>query len=326
MINVRNFYICKTNITTMKNLLRYLFIGVLTSFSLTLSAQGADNPENKPMVSVEQMPQFPGGDEALMKFIKDNMKYPSAAVSGGVEGRVTVRFVVGEDGYIRDAVVVRSLNPACDEEALRVVKMMPRWKPGEVNGRNVPVYYTLPVIYRIPKSDPLLYVDGFLQPYSLLNDTVKLKPSNIKSKNVLNVAMAIERYGEKGKNGAIIIETVSQAAKIDSALRFDVPLYGVEVMPQYPGGDHALMEFVQSNLRYPRAEAEQGIQGRTTIRFIINKQGKPTDITVIRGLSPGCDAEAVRVVRMMPNWKPGTQYGQPVCVYYTLPMIFKLQR
>jgi TonB family protein len=310
----------------MKNLLHYLLIGVLASYSLTLSAQGADNPDNKPMVSVEKMPQYPGGDEALLNFIKENLKYPSAAVSGGVEGRVTVRFVVGEDGYVRDIVVVRSLNSACDDEAVRVVKLMPRWTPGEVSGRKVPVYYTLPVAYRIPKADPLLFVDGFSQPYSLLKDTTKLKPANIKSMNVLKEAIAIERFGEKGMNGVVIVETVSRAAKIDSALRFDVPLYSVEVMPQFPGGDRALVEFIQNNLKYPRADAELGIQGRTTIRFIINKQGKPTDITVIRGLSQGCDAEAVRVVQMMPTWKPGTQNGQPVCVYYTLPMVFKLQR
>ncbi|MDU1905422.1 MAG: TonB family protein [Dysgonomonas sp.] len=105
----------------------------------------------KPFVSVEQMPQFPGGDAELMRFIGSNLKYPTIAAENGIEGRVVIRFVVSKDGAVTDAQVVRSLDPSCDKEAIRVVKSMPKWVPGKQNGRNVPVYYTLPVLFKLQK-------------------------------------------------------------------------------------------------------------------------------------------------------------------------------
>lgn len=105
----------------------------------------------KPFVSVEQMPQFPGGDSELMKFIGNNLKYPPIAAENGIEGRVVIRFVVGKDGKVSDAQVLRSLDPSCDKEAIRVVKSMPTWVPGMQNGRKVPVYYTLPVLFKLQK-------------------------------------------------------------------------------------------------------------------------------------------------------------------------------
>lgn len=105
----------------------------------------------KPFVSVEQMPQFPGGDTELMKFIASNLKYPPIAAENGIEGRVVIRFVVGKDGKVSDAQVLRSLDPSCDKEAIRVVKSMPTWVPGMQNGRKVPVYYTLPVLFKLQK-------------------------------------------------------------------------------------------------------------------------------------------------------------------------------
>ncbi|MDP4276740.1 MAG: TonB family protein [Bacteroidota bacterium] len=107
--------------------------------------------EEKPLNSVEQMPQFPGGEEELLKFISGNLRYPSVAQEVGIEGRVIVRFVVSKNGDVEDVQVIRSLDPACDKEAIRVVKMMPKWIPGRQNGRNVPVYYTIPIVYRLQK-------------------------------------------------------------------------------------------------------------------------------------------------------------------------------
>lgn len=107
--------------------------------------------EDKPVYGVEQMPQFPGGDKELMKFIHDNLEYPKVAAEVGIEGRVTIRFVIARDGNITDVTVIRGLDPSCDKEAVRIVKMMPRWIPGRQNGRNVPVYYTLPIVYKMKK-------------------------------------------------------------------------------------------------------------------------------------------------------------------------------
>ncbi len=105
----------------------------------------------------------------------------------------------------------------------------------------------------------------------------------------------------------------------------DSVYYGVDQMPQYPGGDVELLNFIKDNLRYPQDAAEVGIEGRVTIRFIVNRNGEVTDVTVIRG-SASLDKEAVRVVKMMPKWTPGRKNGQNVSVYYTLPVVFKLQK
>jgi len=99
--------------------------------------------------NAEQMPQFPGGDKEMMNYLSNNMKYPTIAQEQGIQGTVVIRFVVGKTGKIRDIAVVRSLEPSCDKEAIRVIKSMPQWISGRQNGKPVNVYYTLPVRFRL---------------------------------------------------------------------------------------------------------------------------------------------------------------------------------
>lgn len=98
---------------------------------------------------VEEMPSFPGGQGALMSYLASNIKYPVVAQENGVQGRVIVSFVVERDGSISDVRVARSVDPSLDREAQRVVKSMPRWKPGKQNGSAVRVKYTVPVVFRL---------------------------------------------------------------------------------------------------------------------------------------------------------------------------------
>ena len=98
---------------------------------------------------VEEMPEFPGGMEALMTFLSRNIKYPSDAQNKGVQGRVVVQFVVNTDGKIEDAHVVRSVQSELDKEALRVINSMPNWKPGKQKGEVVRVKYTVPIAFRL---------------------------------------------------------------------------------------------------------------------------------------------------------------------------------
>jgi protein TonB len=94
---------------------------------------------------VEQPAEFPGGMAAMMKFISQNMKYPSQARRMGTEGSVFVEFVVDQQGKISDAHVIKGIGAGCDEEAVRVVNKMPNWKPGKQNGKAVRVRFVLPV-------------------------------------------------------------------------------------------------------------------------------------------------------------------------------------
>ena len=111
----------------------------------------APKPEvsNKVFDVVEEMPSFPGGQGALMSFLNSNIKYPVVAQENGVQGRVIVGFVVERDGSITDVKVMRSVDPSLDREAQRVIKAMPKWKPGKQNGSAVRVKYTVPVVFRL---------------------------------------------------------------------------------------------------------------------------------------------------------------------------------
>lgn len=99
--------------------------------------------------SVEQMPMFPGGDAKLMEWLSKNIRYPAVAAEAGIQGRVIMKFVLAPDGSVRDISVERSVNPLLDMEAYRVVRAMPRWIPGRIDGEPVPVYFTLPVTFQL---------------------------------------------------------------------------------------------------------------------------------------------------------------------------------
>lgn len=105
--------------------------------------------ENKVFDIVEQQPMFPGGPAALMKYLSEHTKYPVVAQENGVQGRVTVQFVVEKDGSISDVHVLRGVDPSLDKEAVRVVKSLPRWTPGKQNGITVRVNYRVPVLFRL---------------------------------------------------------------------------------------------------------------------------------------------------------------------------------
>ena len=98
---------------------------------------------------VDNKPEFPGGMGELMKYLQKNIKYPPICQDQGIQGRVVVQFVVNSDGSIVDPVVIKSVNPHLDKEALRVVSAMPKWKPGEQRGKKVRVRFTLPVSFRL---------------------------------------------------------------------------------------------------------------------------------------------------------------------------------
>jgi protein TonB len=105
--------------------------------------------EEEIFTAVEQNPEFPGGQSAMYKFLGDNIKYPAAAQRANVSGRVFVKFVVEKDGSIGNVEVLKGIGFGCDEEAIRVIKSMPKWNPGRQNGKNVRVFYNMPVVYKL---------------------------------------------------------------------------------------------------------------------------------------------------------------------------------
>ena len=106
-------------------------------------------PVEEPLTFVEEMPEFPGGMDAMMRFLWGNIRYPKTALELGIRGKIVLQYVIDINGEIRNVKVIRSLGGGCDEEAIRVVKLMPKWKPGRQNGKIVPVYFTLPIFFQL---------------------------------------------------------------------------------------------------------------------------------------------------------------------------------
>ncbi|WP_229379422.1 energy transducer TonB [Fibrella forsythiae] len=105
----------------------------------------------------------------------------------------------------------------------------------------------------------------------------------------------------------------------------EAPFLVVEQMPDFPGGQTALRDFLQRTLRYPGAASSAGVSGRVVVTFTVNSDGTLTDLNVLKGLGFGTDEEALRVLKAMPRWKPGRQSGRPVRVRFTLPITFSLE-
>ena len=194
------------------------------------------NDNDKAYDVVEEMPQYPGGVGKLMEYVSMNIRYPKEAESKSIQGRVVTTFVVEKDGSITDAEVIKSVDPALDAEALRVVKAMPKWTPGKQEGKPIRVKYTMPITFALQGGDVI--PDGKVKGTNVMNETVvvgigdnakaihtnvpyvlvddkpidsdKLKdidPKTIDHMEVLKSKAAIEKYGEKAKNGVIIITT-----------------------------------------------------------------------------------------------------------------------
>ena len=127
---------------------------------------------------------------------------------------------------------------------------------------------------------------------------------------------------------------MNQDAMVDFTAVYEVPeetredgeiFMIVEEIPEFPGGEGELQKYLASSVRYPVIAQENGIQGRVYIQFVINQRGEVTNVTILRGVDPSLDREAVRVVEAMPKWKPGKQRNRPVRVSYTVPINFVLQ-
>ncbi|HLV32699.1 MAG TPA: energy transducer TonB [Chitinispirillaceae bacterium] len=111
--------------------------------------QEVEEEDTQVFFIVEEMPEFPGGEAALRQFIAQSVKYPVIAQENGIQGRVYVTFVVDADGSISDPRVARGVDPSLDKEALRVVSLLPKWKPGKQRGKPVRVSYTVPINFQL---------------------------------------------------------------------------------------------------------------------------------------------------------------------------------
>jgi protein TonB len=123
-------------------------LAILFTINTTAMAQNKKTSNDKVFEKVEDMPEFPGGEQAMMDFVSKNVVYPKEAQEKGISGRVMVSFIVEKDGSVNEVKIVRGIGGGCDEEAVRVVKSMPKWKPGKMKGKPVRVSYMMPIIFK----------------------------------------------------------------------------------------------------------------------------------------------------------------------------------
>ncbi|MEI7596218.1 MAG: energy transducer TonB [Bacteroidota bacterium] len=121
---------------------------VVESFSIYNNQETACND---PYIIVDEMPEFPGGDEGRIEFFANNIKCPDLARQNRVEGTVYIQFVIGTDGSVKDVALARGIGSGCDEEAIRIAKMMPKWKPGKQGNKLVNVLCTIPINFQLSK-------------------------------------------------------------------------------------------------------------------------------------------------------------------------------
>ena len=163
------------------------------------------------------------------------------------------------------------------------------------------------------------------------DDKVK-KEDEIKTQDELKETETAfgQKDNEKGTEDRNVTRTLKEEVVVEKKVEApkevkEEVFRSVEQMPQFPGGEAALMKYLQSHINYPPMAAENNIQGRVVVQFVVDKTGKVGEVKVVRSVDKDLDKEAVRVCKSLPKFTPGRQNGQAVSVWYTLPVTFKLQ-
>ena len=240
----------------LKPLLPALCVILFPGISHAQQATKNDSAKENVFMYVEEMPEFPGGQAELMKFLQQNLQYPADARASGTEGRVVAQFIVDEKGSISDITILHGIYPSCDSEVVRVIAAMPKWNPGKQNGNAVKVYFKLPVTFKLNEAD--------------------LTKPNI-------------------------------------------------TLPSYPGGEDSLNVFIQKYLQYPKTAKKSKIAGAVVLSFDVDSIGQTKNIKVYKSVGGGCDEEAIRILKLIPHWNPGTKEGKPVTMPYYMNVEFKLE-
>lgn len=220
---------------------------------------------DKLFVNYEEMPSFPGGLKACLQFISRNINtdllrnLPDFLSED--KYRVICQFTIDSLGVIRNPRIARSCHESLDKEAIRLIRLMPKWNPGKLHGIPTSIRYTMPVTF----------------------------------------------------NRRQLCDTVYQVA---------------DKMPEYPGGMKELLQFISKRTRFywhtNNIPGECGVSGRTICSFIINKEGEISNLKIERPIDPYLDRQALRILTEMPEWIPGEENGEKVCVKYTVPVSWRI--
>ena len=236
----------------------------------------------------------------------------AALVGGFLAWKVIEQKQAEEQQAYMEAMELANLQKQAKKEEKKKEQVKPKIEPK----KEIPVAretqkFTAPVI----KKDELVKEENQVKQMDKLDEKVAVGTENkagVKDRTVEAVRSEI----------AVAAPPPPPAPKPEVATKvFDV----VEEMPSFPGGNAALMSYLNSNTKYPVVAQENGVQGRVIISFVVERDGSISDVKVARSVDPSLDREAQRVVKSMPRWTPGKQNGQTVRVKYTVPVVFRLQ-
>lgn len=308
-------------------------------------------PSEEIFVVVEEMPRFPGcepladrakrqqcAQEALLKYIYENVRYPEAAKAAGQEGTAVVAFIVREDGTLDNIKALRDPGAGIGEAAAAVVRKMNedglRWIPGKQRGIAVPVRFNLPIRFRIPEEEKVEAPEP--KEEILEEEVLEEEPVFVDQSLRQEVEMA-----PPPPPPVIEEDAVEMAPPPPAPSRVQEVFKVVEEMPRFNNDDcegrsskqmkeicaqEMLLRFVSENVKYPSAAKEAGTTGICVVSFVVEMDGSLSNARLIRDIGDGCGQEVLRIVDLMSapgQWVSGKQRGRPVRVEFTMPVRFK---
>lgn len=227
--------------------MKFFFFIFILFFTYSLKAQQSASKDSI-FTYVDKMPDFPGGQSELMKFLQKNLRYPPDAREKGIQGRVLTQFIVNEDGTISDLQILTSIGGGCDEEIIRIIRMMPKWEPGMQNGIPVKTYFKLPCTFKLGDENG----DGFL---NHMNSTPQFKggpqayqkfisknfhyPKDAKKERIegeVELSFSVDEFGKPGEPK--IVRSLSKSCDQEALRLFQlIPSW----QPGYTDGKPTLM-------------------------------------------------------------------------------------
>ncbi len=250
------------------------------------------------------------GFEVYAQFIDDHLNFPTAALQRRVQGTDSVQFIVEKNGSTTGFVLLSAFDAECDAEALRVLKMAPKWKPARHKGEVVRQRVTIPVTFSLPdlpsgggafRSDSALLPTGkpgeasIQPPSSHTNDPIVINR---------DAPIPAPAVGTTLPNGLKVVEPATKASP--------------------PGGTDAFFAWIQQNIQYPVAARRAKSEGKVQVEFIIEPDGTLSNVKVLSHLPFGLDQEAIRVIKSAPKWTPAMYDGRSIRQKMVLPVIFQL--
>ncbi len=278
--------------------MKKLLLGLLLCAAITVTKQiSAQTKPDSVYQRVDIKPQYTGGETALENFILTQTQYPQEALNKKQQGIIEVTVVVSKDGKISNINCTNNKHPELCNEVKRVIALMPKWTPAKVKGQAVSAQHKIAIGFKLYNKQ-ITYV--------IIPDEMTVSKEVIYNQDIV----------ESDPNGVDDALLSKPKNKPD-----DITVTFAEQMPEFNGD---LMAYLSESIVYPSMAEENNIEAKVITQFIVESDGSIGNVEILKKAGWGFDEEALRVVKAMPNWKPGKQNGKPVRVLYTLPIHFKI--